>query len=229
MSDNKQNRIVSKCCIRCNANREATSILNPYGITIYYCAFPKCRCHTPQVKEEVEKPKDGCSYCNNCFLETTPLHKCKCPERNYINGSWDKVKEKEPIQEKILTQHDVECTGCGGANCTKQEKKCKLCNAIEYGACSCGWSKLPPKLREWEERFDKQFGVQGTTDYWKDFAKEIKSFISKVEQQAREEEREKVRKETMENIHDIIWNKDGSLKSHEISRIVSSVMHYFIR
>lgn len=83
---------------------------------------------------------------------------------------------------------------------------------------------------------------------WKDrWQRQIQTPYSMLSEKEKDSDREQVKpylsflqseislavaqreKEIENDLHDIIWNKDGSLKSHDISYIVSSVMHYFIK
>jgi hypothetical protein len=75
--------------------------------------------------------------------------------------------------------------------------------------------------KQWEERFDDLlFELQEIDDFSR---AKIKSFIqSEIDQAIKERETEIER-----DLGDIIWNKDGSLKSYDITDIVSSVVHYF--
>jgi len=43
-------------------------------------------------------------------------------------------------------------------------------------------------------------------------------------EQGREEERERIKKD----LHDTLWNSNGSLKRYSVSDNVSAVMHYFL-
>jgi len=54
--------------------------------------------------------------------------------------------------------------------------------------------------------------------------RKIESFIEKIRNDALEGQRLMIEK----GVNDIIWNEDGGLKSHDISYIVSSVMHYLM-
>lgn len=49
-----------------------------------------------------------------------------------------------------------------------------------------------------------------------------------LETRARTNQDRITREEVQKDLHDILWNADGSLVSHDVSYIVSSVMHYFI-
>ena len=52
--------------------------------------------------------------------------------------------------------------------------------------------------------------------------------IEKLFYLAVEQEKERVLKQVEKGVHDVIWNEDGGLKSHDVSYIVSSVMHYLM-
>lgn len=41
-------------------------------------------------EENCEIEKQTVATCITCGMETQPLHKCKCSERNYEDGSWNK-------------------------------------------------------------------------------------------------------------------------------------------
>lgn len=43
--------------------------------------------------------------CTHCGLETQPLHLCKCPQRNYKDGSWNskiKAEKKRLFTQKLI-------------------------------------------------------------------------------------------------------------------------------
>jgi len=63
------------------------------------------------------------------------------------------------------------------------------------GACKAEHGYDCPKdsiVQDWKGEFDKKYGTSETTDYWKGFAKDVKSFIEKVRNQALEEQKEKL-------------------------------------
>ncbi len=73
------------------------------------------------------------------------------------------------------------------------------------------------KKEEWIDEFENKFAwSKGSLGQFPEIKKFIKDLLTKQKKMIRDD------------LHDILWNKDGSLKSHDASYIVSSVMHYFI-
>lgn len=55
------------------------------------------------IKEPSFKGRKGQGICIHCGLETQPLHLCKCPERNYKEGTWkSKVTAEEKRMKKVI-------------------------------------------------------------------------------------------------------------------------------
>ncbi len=70
-----------------------------------------------------------------------------------------------------------------GDPCTCQEKE-EVCRSCYYGIsfvvgrkpknCPC---PCHHPAEDWEKEFDKKYGIKNTTEYWKGFGEDIKSFI----------------------------------------------------
>ncbi len=83
--------------------------------------------------------------------------------------------------------------------------------------------KFEPIIQDWELQYE-ELRKNCAGHYDLALPPEVKSFIEKVRTKALEEQRLKIEK----GVNNIIWNEDGGLKSHDISDIVSSVMHYLM-
>jgi len=126
-----------------------------------------------------------------------------------------------PIQE-----NREECEACNTQGSfgivNKEDHTCtKVTNSLD------SYDSPSERQLDWIERFDKDFVVKsnaGTDLLRYTDANKIKLFIKNIIQRTREE----TTRELDKKVTNALWNEDGGLKSHDISYIVSTVMHQFL-
>jgi len=112
-------------------------------------------------------------HCEKCNLQTEPLHKCKCPERNYEDGSWNQAPEEKCVHKTCWNKPRqggkwAECCFC------KPHEDCQFFQAPESKEVDSSKNtkselaedtSVHPESKEWEIEFGKKFIQDGEYEH----------------------------------------------------------------
>lgn len=112
---------------------------------------------------------------------------CQCPKGSDVRFCLGETTN-QPIEEK-WNENVETCSDCG-IQWKKIGKSCQVCFAPAEPKHD------EPSQKSWQEEFDKTFEVaRDQNDHWNQWEDSVKSFISKVREEAVLEERRRVAEE----------------------------------